>query len=233
MFFFDLTMLGFLFAVVVVAVIAIAICLLAMKLWFFVTTLSVICSRLAMSLLIATGSSLFAFKLEVFDSGFLNFILRTAIVYGIIYIVSFLPRVSAAIGTACTAIIALLASMMTVGLGFTIYDAIAKSDTKFSNSPWFYIIMGVIVIFATGYNWLQDIDRLKELPHGPAFLQSKWGIRVGRVVASLIYGFALYMILGLTFNKIVPATLLIQYLLYFGSVAVAYVADLFLFDRAA
>lgn len=40
---------------------------------------------------------------------------------------------------------------------------------------------------ATGYNWFQDIDRLKELPHGPAFLQSNWGISVGRCQAGREY----------------------------------------------
>ncbi len=223
----------FILTVVVVAVIGFALAFFALKLWFMLTSLSVTFSRLAMSLLVATGTSIFAFKLELFESPFLNFVVRAAIVYGIIYLVSFLPRVGAAIGTFCTTIISMLASALTVGVGFSIYDAIAKSETKFTESFWFYVIMGVIVLVATGYNWLNDIASLKERPKGPKFLRSKWFVRFGRVVASLIYGFTLFIILAITLNTVLPTWPWLQAIIYVALTSLAYVADLYLFDRAA
>lgn len=223
----------FILAVLLVAALAIALAIIAVTLWFSLTTLSVAFSRFAISLLIATGDSLFSFKLEVFNNGLLNYLLRVAIVYGIICIASYIPRVNAAMGTLCTSFISIIATMLTIAFGFMIIDMFTKSDTNATGTWWFYLISGIVVIITIAINWLRDLDRVKEVSQGPKFLQNKWSIRIGRVIASIIYGLVAVVVITISFNNYINKHDWLQYPILFIGAGAAYVADLFLFDRAA
>ncbi len=223
----------FVVSIIAVATLAVVLSMLAVSLWFSLTTLSVTFSRLAISLLISAGIFFSGFDLIIFENGFLNFLARFVIIYGVVWIASFIPRLEPAIGTVCTFFVSLVSTLLTIAIGFTIYDAITKSETNATQTWWFYLITGIVVTIATLINWVRDIDRIKETSKAAPLLSKPIFVRIGRVLASLIYGFIIFMILGVSLNTIFPTTVWLQYLILFGCAGVAYVADLFLFDRAA
>ena len=57
-------------------------------------------------------------------------------------------------------------------------------------------------------------------------------VRIGRVLSSVIYGFVLMLIVSMYLGMPVMSNFA-QAMMLLGCTAVAYVADLFLFDRAA
>lgn len=229
-------MLGFIVAILI----WIAICVLAIiaayyvaKIWLVISAISLAFSRLALSLLVATGIG-FGFKLAVFDSGFLNYLLRVAIVYVFIWLASYIPRIEPAIGTLCTFLVSIVAVMFTIMFAFMFVESLLQNilgiDSSLTNSWWCYLLQGVAVTIAMAINWLNDVENMKEKAGGNSFLSKPIFIRIGRVIASLIYGVVFYMIFTLAFQLRLP--LWAEYLLLIGCAAAAYVADLFLFDRA-
>lgn len=217
-------------SIIVVAGLAILLTVLAVSLWVAISTLSVTFSRLAMSLLISTGT-LFAFDLKIFENGFLNFLIRFAIVYGIIWLASFIPRLEPAIGTLCTFFVSLLTTMLTMGFAFTFIDLFTKPETASTNTWWFYLLTSIIITIATAINWLRDISRIKEKSSSSTLLSKPIFVRIGRVIASIIYGFILFMIVGISLNTTFTKAEWLQFILLFAFSGLAYVADLFLFDR--
>lgn len=223
----------FVVSIIAVATLAVVLSMLAVSLWFSLATLSVTFSRLAISLLISAGIFFTDFDLVIFENGFLNFLARFVIIYGVVWIASFIPRLEPAIGAVCTFFVSLISTILTMGIGFTIYDAIAKSETNATQTWWFYMITGIVVTIATLINWVRDIDRTKETSKSTPLLSKPIFVRIGRVLSSLIYGFIIFMILGVSLNTNFPKAVWLQYLILFVCAGIAYVADLFLFDRAA
>ncbi len=217
-------------SIIVVAGLAILFTVLAVSLWIAISTLSVTFSRLAMSLLISTGT-LFAFDLKIFENGFLNFLVRFVIVYGVIWLASFIPRLEPAIGTLCTFFVSLLTTILTMGFAFTIIDLFTKPETASTQSWWFYLLTGIIITIATAINWLRDISRIKEKSTSHTLLLKPVFVRIGRVIASIIYGFIIFMIIGISLNNNFPEAVWLQYIILFICSGAAYAADLFLFDR--
>ncbi len=225
----------FIFVVAIIAIVALAIFLAvaAVSLWTMVATLSVTFSRLAISVLISAGILFTGFDLAIFENGFLNFLARFVIIYGVIWIASFIPRVEPAIGTVCTFFISMITTMLTLGFGLSILSGIIKSETNFTDTWWANLILAIVVLIATTINWLRDLDRVKERANGPTIISKPIFIRVGRVIASIIYGFVILIIIALALGTAFTPTVWLQYVMLFVCSAVAYVADLFLFDRAA
>lgn len=222
----------FVVAIIAIAALAIFLAVAAVSLWTMFATLSVTFSRLAIALLISTGT-MFSFDLEIFQSGFLNFLVRFAIVYGIIWIASFIPRLEPAIGTLCSAFVSLFTTMVTLGVGCWIIDLFTKPETPSSNSWWFFVATGICVTIVIAINWIRDIDRIQVASRSTALLSKPIFVRIGRVLASIVYGFMLSFIVLISTNGHFATEVWQQYVMIGIFSSIAYVADLFLFDRAA
>lgn len=90
--------------------------------------------------LYAGGIYFIPIYVRMLNSGFWNFILVTAIFFGIITVLSMLPRVYMAMGSFCIVGISLFVCSITVAIGALIYDSVAKPETKFMNSTLFWEI---------------------------------------------------------------------------------------------
>ena len=222
----------FVVAIVVVAALAIFLAVGSVTLWSVIATLSVTFSRLAISVLISAGILFTEFDFKIFESGFLNFLARLAIVYGLLWLASFIPRLEPAIGTLCTFFVSLLTTLLTLGFGTAILDKIFKPEVASQDTWWFAVVSGLCITIVTIINWLRDIDRIKEMSYSSKLFSKPIFVRIGRVLASIIYGFVLMLIVSMYLGMPVMS-IFAQAMMLLGCTAVAYVADLFLFDRAA
>lgn len=219
--------------IIVIAALAIFVAIAALSLWTIFATLSVRFSRLAISLLISAGILFTEFDLEIFQSGFLNFLVRFAIVYGIIWIASFIPRLEPAIGTLCSAFISLFTTMITLNIGCEIVDLFTKPETPSANSWWYFVVTGVCITIVMVINWIRDIDRIQVASRSTALLSMPIFVRIGRILASIIYGFIFSIIVIISTNGQFAKEEWQQYIMLGIFSSIAYIADLFLFDRAA
>lgn len=219
--------------IIVIAALAIFVAIAALSLWTIFATLSVTFSRLAISLLISAGILFTEFDLEIFQSGFLNFLVRFAIVYGIIWIASFIPRLEPAIGTLCSAFVSLFTTMITLNIGCEIVDLFTKPETPSANSWWYFVVTGVCITIVMVINWIRDIDRIQVASRSTALLSMPIFVRIGRILASIIYGFIFSIIVIISTNGQFATEKWAQYVMLGVFSGIAYIADLFLFDRAA
>lgn len=222
----------FITTIVVVVALAIFLAVAAVSLWTVISTLSVAFSRLAISILISGGILFTDFDFKIVESGFFNFLIKLAIVYGIIWLASFVPRLEPAIGTLCTFFVSLLTTLLTLGFGTAIIDKIFDIKEPTQNTLWFAIVSGLCITIITLINWLRDINKIKEMAYSSKLFKSAIFTRIGRVLSSIIYGFVLMLIISMymgmpTLSNFTQAMMLV------GCSAVAYLGDLFLFDRVA
>lgn len=221
----------FIAAIVVTVALAIFLAVGAVTLWSAIATLSVAFSRLAISVLISAGILFTEFDFKIFENGFLNFLVKLVIVYGFLWLASFIPRLEPAIGTLCSFFVSLLITLLTLGFGSVILDAIFKPEVASQDTWWFAVVSGLCITIITVINWLRDINKIKEMSYSSKLFSKPIFVRIGRVLASVIYGFVLMLIISMYLGMPVMSNFA-QAMMLLGCSVVAFVGDLFLFDRA-
>lgn len=225
-------MVGFIVAICLVILIVVTVSVLAVKLWLFISRLSLAFARAALSLFIASGQ-IFSLGITLSENRIVNILLRFVIIFGFIYLVSFIPRVGAAIGTFCSCVIGMATVVFGMSIGGVILTDILKPETPYLETLWFNLIMGAVLLFEVLVNFINDIDDIKAGSNASALLDKPILVRIGRVIASFIYGVVFFFIIYFSFRTVIDKMVYIQYLLLIGCMAAAYIADLFLLDRAS
>lgn len=217
--------------IVILVILTVAFCIIAIRLWLEFAKLSITFPRLATAAFIAGGIYFLPIHVRILNSGFWNFILVTAIFFGIITVLSMLPRVYMAMGSFCIVGISLFVCSITVAIGALIYDSVAKPETKFMNSTLFWEIIGLIVLGLTIYQWIKDLLKGAKQPMFFEFPSNRFTRMLGRIIASFLYGFSFYLILFLFTNGFWLPSVVVQYIILFAFSIIAFVADLLIVKK--
>lgn len=179
---------------------------------------AIIFSRVAFSLAVALVASQAGMTL-VPGGGFLNYVAWAIVVFGIVYLLSTLPRVDMALKFLCTILLSVVIIYVVVSLFGSIIAAIAK--TEFAFTTLFEIIVKVICLLFSFVAMFIGKKPHYDSPSNPIMYTLE------RVLASLMYGFAItFLFLSLQGNWELP--ILVMLLILVVSTVAAFVADIFL-----
>lgn len=189
---------------------------------FLTTGAAVYFSRIAFSLLLAAG-----LKVDWFASGAANYWVTVALIFGVICLLSLLPRVNMAIKFFCTSFITYIVVAIVCGLAVSIYNALAGADVQIG------LVVDIITKIVTAVVCLFTL--LKQVDNGVGGIHSANPVYVmiQRVLASLVYGFALVLLGSSAINGAYSVPEWGQWLMFLGGSVVFFGLDFVLLGDAA
>lgn len=183
------------------------------------TLSSILCSRIAVSILVGlvAGS-----QNALVADGFLNFVIWAAIAGGIIFALSIFPRSNSATSYLCTIFITTIVVPLVGGAAFGIYSALAKLDTDISITAGYEILIKAVALFFAIGAYRKQYEKGSTLKPSGWFL-----VNVDRVIASLVIGFSLVFLIT-PWNNNWYTSAKIQWIVFIAGTLVAFIADILL-----
>lgn len=158
--------------------------------------------------------------------GFWSFCIYTAIILGIVFILSFSTRFSCAFQFFCTAIVSYFISAFMVYIfgGFFI-ELFSKHDFEASLGSEIVIkIVCIITSFNALFTTMGTAGKIN-------IFKNKIFINIERAICSVFYGFATYFLLLVTMNNQFDVSKFVEYFVLFAGMVVFFLADCLFFDK--
>lgn len=189
---------------------------------FLTTGAAVYFSRIAFSLLLAAG-----LKVDWFASGAANYWVTVALVFGVICLLSLMPRVNMSIKFFCTSFITYIVVAAVCGLAISIYNGIAGAEVEIG------LVVDIITKVVTALVCFFGL--MKQLDNGVNGIHSSNPVYVmiQRVLASLVYGFAVVLLGATAINGAYMVPGWGQWLMFLGGSVVFFGLDFLLLGDAA
>ncbi len=204
---------------IILALILLTIACLVTALVIFLTTSAIVFSRVAFALLAALLASQGNLVL-VPGGGFLNYVAWAALFFGLVYLLSMLPRVDKALKFFCTILMSSLIIEITVMLLGGIIVAIQGEE--FEMTVFFQILIKVVcTVFAA----IALIAQTKKAPYD--YPTKAFTNLMDRTLASLMYGVSAAF-LSISLHNSWPLPGVVAVIILLGVAAAAYVADIYL-----
>lgn len=188
---------------------------------FLTSGAAVYFSRIAFSLLLAAG-----LKVDWFSSGALNYWVTVAMIFGVICLLSLMPRVNMAIKFFCTSFITYIVVVAICGLGISIYNGIAGAEVEIG------LVVDIITKIVTAIVCFFGL--LKQMDNGVSGIHSTNPVYVmiQRILASLVYGLTVVILGASAVNGAYMVPEWGQWLLFLGGSAVFFGLDFLLLGDA-
>lgn len=215
---------GIVLLIIAYAIIA-AICVGIGALSLAMATGAVVFSRAVFSLLIAIGlSATYPFFA---DNDILNCVSWMVIIFGVVMLLSLLPRVNNALKFFCTVFISYIAveilGVMLIGL---IYALMGRS---------FEITLPHEIAIKVISTAVSVVALVKEIKKGPGKFSLRSTnivlVNIQRVLASVIYGVAAIIIFALSTNNLWEFSAVVNWSIFGGTAVVTFLADVFLMEH--